>query len=121
MILWQRLEGALIFAICLIMLWTMGTPLPLWAMVLLFFAPDLSFAGYAFGPRVGAIAYNLTHLYASGAGVALFGWLGEAPVSTALGLLWIAHAGFDRALGYGLKSSQGFEITHLGRIGKTKA
>lgn len=59
MILWQRVEGALIFVICLIMLWTMGTPLPLWAMVLVFFAPDLSFTGYAMGPRVGAVAYNL--------------------------------------------------------------
>ena len=37
----------------------MGTPLPLWAMVLVFFAPDLPFAGDAMGPRVGAVAYNL--------------------------------------------------------------
>lgn len=121
MILGQRVEGALIFVICLIMLWTMGTPLPLWAMVLVFFAPDLSFTGYAMGPRVGAVAYNLMHLYASGALVALFGWLTHAALATALGLLWIAHAGFDRTLGYGLKSAQGFEITHLGRIGKNQA
>lgn len=121
MILWQRLEGALIFVTCMTALWAMGAPLPIWAMVLLFFAPDLSFAGYALGPRVGAIGYNLTHLYATGALIALVGWLGGAPVVTSLGLLWIAHAGFDRALGYGLKSAQGFVITHLGRIGKKAA
>jgi hypothetical protein len=33
-------------------------------------------------------------------------------------LIWFAHIGCDRALGYGLKYSQGFGYTHLGRIGK---
>ena len=34
------------------------------------------------------------------------------------GLIWIAHVGFDRALGYGLKYASGFGDTHLGRIGR---
>lgn len=34
-------------------------------------------------------------------------------------LIWIAHVGMDRALGYGLKRDTGFRDTHLGRIGKT--
>ena len=33
-------------------------------------------------------------------------------------MIWLAHIGFDRALGYGLKYSAGFGFTHLGRIGK---
>ena len=33
-------------------------------------------------------------------------------------MIWCAHIGFDRALGYGLKSAAGFEFTHLGRIGR---
>jgi hypothetical protein len=35
-----------------------------------------------------------------------------------LALIWLAHIGFDRALGYGLKYAAGFGFTHLGRIGK---
>ena len=35
-----------------------------------------------------------------------------------LALIWLAHIGFDRALGYGLKYAQGFGWTHLGHIGK---
>jgi len=33
-------------------------------------------------------------------------------------MIWLAHIGFDRALGYGLKYASGFGFTHLGRIGK---
>ena len=36
----------------------------------------------------------------------------------ALGLIWIAHIGMDRMLGYGLKYASGFADTHLGRIGR---
>jgi hypothetical protein len=36
----------------------------------------------------------------------------------AAALIWLAHIGFDRALGYGLKYSAGFSFTHLGRIGR---
>jgi hypothetical protein len=39
------------------------------------------------------------------------------PLPFALALIWLAHAGFDRALGYGLKYASGFRDTHLGRIG----
>ena len=36
----------------------------------------------------------------------------------ALGALWLAHSGFDRMLGYGLKAQTSFKDTHLGRLGK---
>ena len=35
-----------------------------------------------------------------------------------LSLIWVAHIGADRALGYGLKYSSAFQDTHLGRIGR---
>ena len=35
-------------------------------------------------------------------------------------MIWLAHIGIDRALGYGLKYSTGFGFTHLGRIGKER-
>lgn len=36
-----------------------------------------------------------------------------------LGALWFAHSGFDRMLGYGLKTPQGLHHTHLSLIGST--
>jgi hypothetical protein len=43
---------------------------------------------------------------------------GRVPAAAAGGLIWIAHIGFDRALGYGLKYPTGFGDTHLGRSGR---
>ena len=84
-----------------------------------FLLPDLSFLGYLAGPRAGAFAYNAAHSYA-GALACLAGavaWPSQVPL--AVGLIWLAHIGLDRALGYGLKYGQGFGFTHLGPIGRT--
>jgi hypothetical protein len=43
------------------------------------------------------------------------------PLAVAIALIWLAHVGFDRALGYGLKYATGFADTHLGRIGRKPA
>lgn len=120
MITWQRIEGALVCLGALVLLTHLGLPFPLWLAFLVFFAPDLSFAAYLFGPRVGAFGYNLVHLYAFGLWVAVLGLTVGGFDIVALGLLWLAHAGFDRALGYGLKSGEAFVITHLGRIGPNR-
>ncbi|NGM47423.1 DUF4260 domain-containing protein [Rhodobacter sp. SGA-6-6] len=116
--LWQQAEGALVLLAALSLLWVLGLPFPVWLAVAAFFAPDLSFAFYAFGPRVGAAVYNTVHLYGFGAVVALVAHLNGLPVLAGIGMLWIAHAGFDRMLGYGLKLPSGFQHTHLGRIGR---
>lgn len=84
---------------------------------LLFLLPDLSFLGYLRGPRVGALAYNAAHSYAGPLALLAAGVLGAMPALLALALVWCAHIGFDRALGYGLKYTSGFGDTHLGRIG----
>jgi hypothetical protein len=87
--------------------------------LLLFLAPDLSFAGYLAGPRLGAAAYNSAHSYlgplALGAGSLL------QPELAPFALIWGAHVGFDRALGYGLKYASSFHDTHLGRVGRARA
>ena len=83
-----------------------------------FLLPDVAFAGYLAGARIGAACYNATHSLAGPAvclGLALA--TGGAAWAAA-GLIWAAHIGFDRALGYGLKYAQGFGYTHLGRIGR---
>lgn len=87
----------------------------------LFLAPDLLMFGYLGGRKLGAAAYNLGHSYigpmillALGLGLHIQPLLG-------LGLIWTTHIGFDRALGYGLKYSDGFGFTHLGANRKARA
>lgn len=117
---WQRFEGGLIFLSGLLIYWQYADLMPWWAAVLVFFAPDLSFAGYAFGARVGSLVYNAVHIYALGAVLIALGLFGSMPMLVGLGALWLAHSGFDRMLGYGLKSAEGFSFTHLGRIGGSR-
>jgi hypothetical protein len=83
----------------------------------LFLLPDLSFLAYLAGPRWGALAYNAAHSYLGAVGLLAAGVLGASPLLLAVGLVWCAHIGFDRLLGYGLKYSAGFGHTHLGRLG----
>ena len=84
----------------------------------LFLLPDLSFLAYLAGPRWGALAYNAAHSYLGAVGLLAVGVLGASPMLLAAALVWCAHIGFDRALGYGLKYAAGFGQTHLGRIGR---
>ncbi|TMV61674.1 DUF4260 family protein [Thioclava sp. BHET1] len=114
---WQRYEAGILFLCALALYLRHWEIMPWWAALLLFFAPDISFLGYAFGRAVGAVVYNLVHLYAFGAALFTLGLLLSSPLLAALGALWLGHAGFDRMLGYGLKSREGFGVTHLGRLG----
>ena len=115
-ILLQLEEGTMTLA-ALFLLSLTPVHLPVWAWALLFFAPDLSMLGYLGGNRIGAIAYNLVHHKGLAAAVGLMGYF-QSDAVLAAGLLLFAHASFDRMLGYGLKTAEGFSFTHLGRIGK---
>ena len=108
-----RLEGFAAFAAALIVYAQVKFSWP--AFALNFLAPDLAMLAYLAGPRAGAIAYNLVHTYALALALMLAGFLVGVPAAAAGGLIWIAHIGFDRALGYGLKYPTGFGDTHLGR------
>ncbi|TKW67762.1 MAG: DUF4260 family protein [Paracoccus denitrificans] len=117
-IIWQRIEGALIFVIGLWAYTSLGGGFSWWQWFLAFFAPDLGFAGYLLGRRVGAFVYNFLHIYVFGLVVLMLGSLSGSTLMMLLGAMWFAHAGFDRMLGYGLKTDQGFRFTHLGQIGR---
>ena len=117
---WQKVEGALVFGAGLALYAVQAEGMPVWLALLAFFAPDLSFAGYLAGPRLGAIVYNSVHLYGFGAGVLALGALFGAPLLLECGALWLAHSGFDRMLGYGLKLPEAFTATHLGPIGPAR-
>ncbi len=91
----------------------------------LFLAPDLSFAAYLFGARAGAIGYNAMHTTVGPIVLALASQLSPLHDGIAsprmllsIALIWFAHIGFDRALGYGLKYATGFGDTHLSATAK---
>ena len=91
------------------------------AFAVFFLAPDLSFLGYLAGPRIGAAIYNVAHDTFIPIMLVVGGYfLAANYIVLATALIWLAHIGFDRALGYGLKYEVGFSFTHLGRVGKTK-
>ena len=93
-----------------------------WALfAALFLAPDLSFVAYLLGPKTGALAYNTMHSTLGPLCLGTFGIALAQPTMLAIAAIWLAHIGFDRALGYGLKYSDSFSHTHLGRIGRANS
>jgi hypothetical protein len=114
-----RLEGLALFAGTTLLYFLWGGPW--WLYVVLLLAPDLSFAGYLAGPKIGAWAYNAAHSSIIPLGMLTVGFGFAPPLVLSLALIWLAHIGFDRAVGYGLKYERGFGFTHLGRIGKEAA
>ena len=80
--------------------------------------PDLSFLGYLAGPKIGAVVYNSAHSHITPLAMLTAGFGFAPPLLLSVAIIWLAHTGFDRALGYGLKYAAGFGLTHLGRIGR---
>jgi Domain of unknown function (DUF4260) len=75
---------------------------------------------YRFGPRIGAVAYNAAHATLAPLALAAAGAALTRPLAFSVALIWLAHIGFDRALGYGLKYADGFSHTLLGRIANSE-
>jgi len=86
----------------------------------LFLLPDLSMAGYLFGGRAGAVAYNTGHMMAWPLTLLGIGLVTHGSLATTAALSWIAHIAFDHTVGYGLKLPTGFEHTTLGRIARSR-
>ncbi|MBC6906512.1 DUF4260 family protein [Saccharophagus sp. K07] len=113
-----RLEGLLVLILSLLVYAQYGSGWTLFA--ILFLLPDLSLLAYFSGPRIGAAAYNAAHSYIGALLLVTWGFLLGGSLALALGIIWVAHIGFDRAMGYGLKSPEGFRFTHLGLIGQSR-
>jgi len=109
-----RVEGAAILAGSALLYWLNGGSW--WLFALLLLTPDASMLGYLAGPRVGAAAYNAFHSYSLPAALGIVGLLAGLPLAVAVALVWFAHIGMDRAIGYGLKYPTAFGDTHMGRV-----
>lgn len=79
----------------------------------LFLVPDVSMVGYLKDSRLGAVTYNAAHTYLGPAVLGAAAWWGGIPAAGHVAVVWSAHIGLDRLLGYGLKSPAGFHVTHL--------
>ena len=109
-----RIEGLIVFAAAVALY--VEADYSLIAFVVLFLAPDLSFLGYLSGPGIGAAAYNAVHTYVLPLALGAIGVLTDAGVPVQLALIWLAHIGIDRTIGYGLKYPTAFKGSHLDRV-----
>lgn len=89
-----------------------------WLFGSLILVPDLTMLGYLAGPGFGAALYNAGHTLLWPGLLAVLGWWTDAPLAFSLALIWAAHIGIDRAVGYGLKYPGAFNQTHLGSLGR---
>lgn len=87
-----------------------------WFYLLLFLGPDIGMIGYVINPKIGAITYNLFHHKGIATAIGLLGCtIGNTPMLLA-GIILFGHSSMDRIFGYGLKFSDDFKNTHLGRL-----
>jgi uncharacterized protein DUF4260 len=109
-----HLEGALVlFLSCILYHQLNGS----WLLfVLLLLVPDLFLLGYTINKIVGAACYNLVHTYVLPLSLFYLLWLSGHQSQCWLILIWTAHIGLDRLLGYGLKYPSGFRDTHLNKV-----
>jgi hypothetical protein len=112
-----RSEGVVLLAAALAGYFT-ALDEPWWLVPLLLFVPDLFMVGYARSSRAGAAMYNVAHSYPAPAALGFLASVADEPLWQGVALVWFAHIGMDRALGYGLKYGTHFQDTHLGRIGR---
>jgi hypothetical protein len=111
-----RSEGLVLLAAAL-STYFVGLDEAWWLVPLLLFVPDAFMAGYATSSRVGALLYNFAHSYPAPAVLGALAIVADEPLWQGVALVWLAHIGMDRALGYGLKYETDFRDTHLGRVG----
>lgn len=109
-----RLEGLLVFLAC-IYAFVLNDYNLIWFFVLLLF-PDLSMIGYIKGNKAGAVTYNLFHTYLLSGSILVIGIIIKSDILIQLGIIWTAHIGIDRLMGYGLKYPTDFKDTHLDRL-----
>ncbi len=109
-----RLEGLAVLAIATTLYFMNGYSGLLFALLLL--APDMFMIGYLRGNALGARVYNAAHTYVAPLLLLSAGWLFSVQAPLMIGLIWTAHIGFDRMMGYGLKYESGFKDTHLQRL-----
>ena len=106
-----QFEGAAVLILSLLTYrWNRGGWLEF---VLLFLVPDVSMIGYVANARVGSVIYNAVHTYVGPLALGCYAVWSDQRQALLLSLIWAAHIGLDRMLGFGLKYPTRFKDTHL--------
>ena len=109
-----RLEGLALFAGAAVVY--VDRDYTLWLVLVLFLAPDLGLLGYLAGPRFGAAIYNALHTTTVPIVLGVAALLSDWTLGIEIALIWLAHIGIDRAIGYGLKYEDAPKPTHMQRV-----
>ena len=109
-----RIEGAFDLALSLIFFEAIHGSWLLFILLLL--VPDLAMLGYLRGTRLGTACYNLAHTLVGPFLIVAYAYLTKSLWLLPYALIWAAHIGLDRTLGFGLKYPTRFGDTHLGRM-----
>ena len=109
-----HLEGAFIFLTsCVLYGWFHFS----WGMfALLILTPDICMLAFLANKRAGTLCYNLVHTYSLPLLVFLALLCLGKTEDCWIVLIWVAHIGVDRLLGYGIKYETAFKDTHLQRV-----
>ncbi|MDO6657347.1 DUF4260 domain-containing protein [Anaerobacillus sp. 1_MG-2023] len=107
-------EGVIVFIISLYFYAQIG--LSWWVFFFLLLIPDLSMLGYLVNNTAGSIIYNTVHSYILPGLIVMISMILDYNILFALGLVWVAHIGMDRSIGFGLKYSSTTKITHLQKV-----
>jgi hypothetical protein len=109
-----RAEGGIVFGASLLLY---GELRASWILfVVLVLAPDLSMLGYLLGIRFGTALYNLVHALVAPLVLIALAIFYKQLWLLPYGLIWTAHIGVDRLLGFGLKYPTQFRDTHFQRL-----
>ena len=87
-----------------------------WWFLALILAPDIGMLGYAGGPKLGAVTYNLFHHKGIALVLLCLGWYMSNDWIMLSGIILFGHSSMDRIFGYGLKYPDSFKHTHLGYL-----
>lgn len=109
-----HLEGLTVFGLSLYLYWLNDFSWLLFFLLIL--APDFSMVGYLFNPSFGAKLYNIFHTYVISLLIIFFSLIFSNSTLLAVGIIWTAHIGMDRMVGYGLKYPTHFKDNHLNRL-----
>ena len=109
-----HLEGLAVFILCMYEYCYFDFSWILFVVLIL--APDIAMLGFLFNNKIGAIVYNIFHTYLTTISVMIIGLITVQTTILAIGLIWTAHIGMDRTVGFGLKYATNFKDTHLNRV-----
>lgn len=87
-----------------------------WVFIVLFLVPDVGMVGYLINPKIGALTYNLTHFFGTAIILILLGVYLANDIAYLTGVIVLGHSALDRLLGFGLKYTDSFKHTHLGKL-----